>query len=210
MRRIIPALILVIAIVSLTACAAFAQITEGDKVKHFCVGFGLYRPVDDNLRGGQVTSPIGASSNWMDLKFCYATKMDAEGRPDTYLALDWISPANDMSQLRMTPITLNKILRPKGNKFSKLYATFGAGIYPLKLKTPNLGGDPLKNFTATKPGFTVGGGVEFSTESRLELTYTWVQGFDDTWRYTVGSSSKVFRYGYSFSGFLLTYNAAAF
>ena len=205
MKRTLVVLTVVITAVFISS-ACVAQYTEGFKDYKWGISFGFFRPIDENLRGGKQFSPIGADDNWVDIKLSYTVKKDEEERPVSFLALDWIAPASSFSGLRMTPVTYNVVFRPDKGKFGKMHFTAGAGIFPIKIKTYDL--NQWKKFDTTKLGIMLGGGVDFSKNSRISLNYLWVPDVDAGRYY--GSGGSIFRAGYDFSGATLVYTIDVF
>ena len=193
-RMLLVVLFVVFAFALLVSVVASAQSTEGYKEHRFGVGIGLYKPVDDNLRGGTYYSPIGVSKTWLDIRLQYTISRDVDGRPKTFAALDWIAPSGNFIDTRMMPITINRTFRPFQEKMQSFYLRGGVGIYDLRVAAGT------RKASAMKFGYVIGGGVEFRPASRLELTYNWAPKWKDA----------IYGAGYSFSGFSLTYSGDAF
>ncbi len=206
MKKVIFALTAVILGLSIS-CSCFAQYSEGARENKWGIGFGLFHPVDENLRKYRSVSPAGADDNWVDIRVSYTIQKDAEERPVSFLALDWIAQPNSFSGLRMSPVTYNMVFRPEKGKFGNMFFTAGAGVFPIKFKALDL--NQFKSFESTKVGVALGGGVEFNKTSRLSLNYWWVPDVDGG-RYTAYFGGPVLRAKYSFSGASLTYTVDVF
>lgn len=199
MKRLAVILGCLVVLTAAIGTGAGAQYTAGELRGRYGVGFGLFHPIDPNLRD---------YGRWMLIRGTYAMDADEEGRPKMYASAQWIAPTKDFGDIKMVPITINKIFRPSKKKESGYYLVAGAGIYWLSLEHYDFLERAFKDYTATKFGATIGAGVDLNPSSRIELCYTYVQPFEDTYPYTYGGNT--YRLGFSFSGISLSYTLNAF
>ena len=201
MKTILCVVIVIFAFVLMLTVAAGAQYKQSDEENHISVGFGIYHPVDPTLR-----SLPGQSDKWVVVKAAYILSRDAQSRPDTFVSLQFISPSDSFSRTRMMPITINKVFRPRQEKLGSFYVTGGVGVCSLKIRYWNGAG------STTSLAYTIGGGVELSPSSRLDLTYNWAKLWGNAVSYNKDNNPMYPKttIGFSFSGFALTYTAEAF
>ena len=191
MRGIAIAAVVLFAVIAL-ANTASAQYTEGMTETRIGIGVGVFHPIDSSLRD--------IESKWADIGITYTVTKNENQEQKSYLRFDWIADADSMTDTRMTPLTYNLVIRPNQNRFKSLYISGGLGVYPLRIKWQGI------DASTTRFGCRIGAGVDLTSSSRLDLTYIWV----DPWEDAVLVPWTGQNWGFSFSGVTLSYTAEAF
>ena len=163
------ALLVILAIAFSTA--AFAQYDESDTSK-FSAFIGLYQPSGATLRNG-------GDSLWKTFGVGYSLKMDAAGRPKSYVAVEYSGSQGDHFTGKRTSLTYMQMFRPKPKSEEDVRGFYlGAGVsanlVQEKLDAQDFVMPPIpgEDNSGTQFGVTVVGGYDFGSSFFVEGRYT--------------------------------------
>ena len=172
MNRTIWIRALVVILVTASSTAALAQM-EGDEPSKLSVFVGLYSPSGATLRNE-------GESMWKVLGVGYALKMDALGRPKSYVTVEFASSTGDHFSGQRTSLTYMQMFRPKPKSEDNVGGFYlGAGVsanmvkervdaQPYEMPPVWLEGE---DNSGTQFGFTAVGGYDFGSNFFAEVRY---------------------------------------